>query len=754
MNSDIKEREAQIEAELQAAKAKRAAEREQRRKEREARLASIDAELDLKRAPRTRQSAAVSVIRKVDVGLEKKVICAAAVSVPTSTVESKTKNGSVETAEKAEAEVKAKAEAEAKAKAEAEAQAKAEAEAQAKAEAEAQAKAEAEAQTKAVDEIKSKNKEDSQARAETSATAKTEPEAQAEEEDRAHSEQQQERSAAKAVDRGSIERPEGGKADTSSINDILNRHAKHRTSMNSLRSSMASLQNLCADFTPSTSMNNLAKDNEDAEEENEEEVPLPEKDQKTQPESEFEPVEKTSVPESKPEPVQAAQSIEKVPKESESEDIDEWERNFRERLEKRRIEKERQARIKAGLEPADSGSNISDSGQMTPKQSTPMSSTSSLFANKQVRHSVADLRSKHEQTTAPVEKFGQSMLKKTPATKSAKHLGSRFERPKNEESRLERPQLKKVSAAVPISNTRKAFESKETSPARAVQLRKTEPKFASTPVLTAAPAQKVELRKTETSTGGKPKPQPVKEEEPKNSQPEDIDEWERDFRERMEKRRLEKEKLARIKAGLEPDDGTLASQVSAAQSPVSKPNHDWRANVTAAKKSTGPTARATAAPTGTDFRSQLKKTSPVPQKAVAESCPDLTGFTKPSQAKKHNRGLSSCNFTAGNGQGGAILRWAQNMTMGYSGVEIENFSESFADGKAFLAIASSLFRNKIKYERDVTEDALKNCKLAFDTAEAVADVPVLLDPADFAQGLLPDSRSVMTYLSMLYRAMR
>lgn len=79
----------------------------------------------------------------------------------------------------------------------------------------------------------------------------------------------------------------------------------------------------------------------------------------------------------------------------------------------------------------------------------------------------------------------------------------------------------------------------------------------------------------------------------------------------------------------------------------------------------------------------------------------------------------------------------------YPGLKIENFTTSFQDGRAFLAILNA-HDSSLPY--DPTDNPLENLENAFSRAENMG-VPRLLEPADVVE--TPDEKAVLCYVNAL-----
>ncbi|CAC5414507.1 DST [Mytilus coruscus] len=97
----------------------------------------------------------------------------------------------------------------------------------------------------------------------------------------------------------------------------------------------------------------------------------------------------------------------------------------------------------------------------------------------------------------------------------------------------------------------------------------------------------------------------------------------------------------------------------------------------------------------------------------------------------------------------ALKIWGQRTVEGYPGVKIRNFTNSWRDGKAFLAIIHRNRPDLIDISRTRHNNNRQNLELAFGTAERELAVTRLLDPED-VDVPEPDEKSIITYVSSLY----
>merc|ERR1712114_107013 len=84
----------------------------------------------------------------------------------------------------------------------------------------------------------------------------------------------------------------------------------------------------------------------------------------------------------------------------------------------------------------------------------------------------------------------------------------------------------------------------------------------------------------------------------------------------------------------------------------------------------------------------------------------------------------------------AILIWCQCRTREYDDVHISDFTQSWADGRAFCALIHNFFPNAFDFRSLRTEspaDRKKNFELAFTTGEKFAGVPDFLTAEDMSR---------------------
>ncbi|XP_047660729.1 uncharacterized protein ehbp1l1b isoform X4 [Tachysurus fulvidraco] len=96
----------------------------------------------------------------------------------------------------------------------------------------------------------------------------------------------------------------------------------------------------------------------------------------------------------------------------------------------------------------------------------------------------------------------------------------------------------------------------------------------------------------------------------------------------------------------------------------------------------------------------------------------------------------------------SLLQWCQDVTQGYRGVKVTNFSTSWRNGLAFCAILHHFHPDKIDFDALEPQDIKLNNKRAFDGFSELG-ISRLLDPSDLVLLSVPDRLMVMTYLSQI-----
>ncbi|XP_076452962.1 cytospin-A-like isoform X2 [Babylonia areolata] len=112
--------------------------------------------------------------------------------------------------------------------------------------------------------------------------------------------------------------------------------------------------------------------------------------------------------------------------------------------------------------------------------------------------------------------------------------------------------------------------------------------------------------------------------------------------------------------------------------------------------------------------------------------------------------LSQLAKQMGGSKRNALLKWCQQKTISYNGVDITNFSSSWNDGLAFCALMHSYLPESIPYSTLSSEDKRRNFTLAFTAAENVG-ISSSLNLNDMVAMERPDWQAVMTYVTSIYK---
>ncbi|XP_028415181.1 proteoglycan 4-like [Dendronephthya gigantea] len=98
-----------------------------------------------------------------------------------------------------------------------------------------------------------------------------------------------------------------------------------------------------------------------------------------------------------------------------------------------------------------------------------------------------------------------------------------------------------------------------------------------------------------------------------------------------------------------------------------------------------------------------------------------------------------------------LLAWCRFKLRSYEGVKLTNFSSSWADGLAFCALIHLYLPDKVPYEELLAAgDKRRNFEVAFGAASD-AGIAELLEVDDMMSCSSPEPKSVMTYVSSIYK---
>ncbi|CAK7308453.1 EH domain-binding protein 1-like protein 1 [Vulpes lagopus] len=125
-----------------------------------------------------------------------------------------------------------------------------------------------------------------------------------------------------------------------------------------------------------------------------------------------------------------------------------------------------------------------------------------------------------------------------------------------------------------------------------------------------------------------------------------------------------------------------------------------------------------------------------------------SGASSPEEPEEDGRLLGSQAPPAQVSSSQSLLEWCQEVTAGYRGVRVTNFTTSWRNGLAFCAILHRFHPDKIDYASLDPLNIKQNNKQAFDGFAALG-VSRLLEPADMVLLSVPDKLIVMTYLCQI-----
>ncbi|XP_006131678.2 EH domain-binding protein 1-like protein 1 isoform X3 [Pelodiscus sinensis] len=140
---------------------------------------------------------------------------------------------------------------------------------------------------------------------------------------------------------------------------------------------------------------------------------------------------------------------------------------------------------------------------------------------------------------------------------------------------------------------------------------------------------------------------------------------------------------------------------------------------------------------------QQEVPGPIPElvlQGAAPSPPPVLMGTLPEEPQASSPGLVSCSQS--------LLEWCQNVTAGYRGVRVTNFTTSWRNGLAFCAMLHHFHPEKINYESLDPLAIKQNNKLAYDGFASLG-ISRVLEPADMVFLTVPDKLIVMTYLCQI-----
>lgn len=98
----------------------------------------------------------------------------------------------------------------------------------------------------------------------------------------------------------------------------------------------------------------------------------------------------------------------------------------------------------------------------------------------------------------------------------------------------------------------------------------------------------------------------------------------------------------------------------------------------------------------------------------------------------------------------SLLKWCQKCTKNYKNVNVRDFTTSWKNGLAFNALLHRFAPSIVDYDSLNPKNDKENLIHAFDLAEEHFNITKFLDPEDLTENVLPDEKSIITYLSQYY----
>ncbi|XP_077598798.1 LOW QUALITY PROTEIN: EH domain-binding protein 1-like [Stigmatopora nigra] len=148
------------------------------------------------------------------------------------------------------------------------------------------------------------------------------------------------------------------------------------------------------------------------------------------------------------------------------------------------------------------------------------------------------------------------------------------------------------------------------------------------------------------------------------------------------------------------------------------------------------------------FHVQVVKTTPGSSSQDDKTKTHLVHLTptKPEDGSPSSKNLSGSQNLVTSSQ--SLLEWSKEVTEGYKGLKITNFSTSWRNGLAFCAILHHFHPEMIPYELLDPYDIKHNNKRAFDGFASLG-ISRLMEPSDMVMLAVPDRLIVLTYLNQI-----
>ncbi|XP_074192787.1 EH domain-binding protein 1-like protein 1 isoform X4 [Rhinolophus sinicus] len=206
------------------------------------------------------------------------------------------------------------------------------------------------------------------------------------------------------------------------------------------------------------------------------------------------------------------------------------------------------------------------------------------------------------------------------------------------------------------------------------------------------------------------------------------------------------------------ETGTAEADILGAQTEVAR---SWVLESEAAGRAeaeeleTPKTEEAEAGVSGTEKEKEAEGSLPEASPTEAQvangagaGVPRPSGASSPKEPEEARRLRGSQAPPALVSSSQSLLEWCQEVTAGYRGVRVTNFTTSWRNGLAFCAILHRFYPDKIDYASLDPLNIKQNNKQAFDGFAALG-VSRLLEPADMVLLSVPDKLIVMTYLCQI-----
>lgn len=155
-------------------------------------------------------------------------------------------------------------------------------------------------------------------------------------------------------------------------------------------------------------------------------------------------------------------------------------------------------------------------------------------------------------------------------------------------------------------------------------------------------------------------------------------------------------------------------------------------------------------PVGIKTNGDIENSKPSSAHPVSILASKLEPIRRNSYGDVEKKDPLSSLVKGGGSKRNALLKWCQNKTMGYKGIDITNFSSSWNDGLAFCALLHSYLPDLIPYNELDGKDKRRNFTIAFQAAESVG-ISTTLNINELISQERPDWQSIMTYVTSLYK---